>query len=284
MQNRFRHIQWNNGSEVSQRLAAPDALWTVHPMPSGLEAEVVRIAFADIHYAMKIWNKSSKPDAQYQYDLLSELRHQGLSVSQPFGSGIDGMDHPVLLTSFDGEAVKKVNPEMIAEIAKLLSQIHNIQMGERSFFRKYDFIPYFYPGIDQFPDLHDRLQSIVTDSRLKQERLIHGDFNLGNIVEKDGRYTVIDWTNGQLGDHRYDLAWAHFLLKVYTSERIASQFLSAYTSDIPLDLGEYQAFEAMACLRWIFLNRTAELPKRSNTVKRVKNIIKQNAYLQGVGV
>ena len=36
----------------------------------------------------------------------------------------------------------------------------------------------------------------------------HGDFHLGNIVEVDERYMVIDWTNGQLGDSRYDFAWS----------------------------------------------------------------------------
>jgi hypothetical protein len=42
---------------------------------------------------------------------------------------------------------------------------------------------------------------------------------------------------------------------------------------------EINLFEAIACLRWILLNRIADIPKKINTIDRVNNIIMKNSEL-----
>ncbi|KYP82069.1 hypothetical protein AYW79_05880 [Ferroacidibacillus organovorans] len=63
-----------------------------------------------------------------------------------------------------------------------------------------DFVEYFYSGIEAFPSMKEELIRLIASADMNMDRIIHGDFNLGNIVEENGRYTVIDWTNGQFGD------------------------------------------------------------------------------------
>jgi len=114
---------------------------------------------------------------------------------------------------------------------------------------------------------------------MKRDRIIHGDFNLGNILEENGQYTVIDWTNGQLGDPRYDLAWACLLLRIYLSDSKSLTFLYKYQEELPVETDELVIFEALACLRWLLLDRTTGVPKHTDTMKKVRKIVRDNRYL-----
>jgi streptomycin 6-kinase len=139
---------------------------------------------------------------------------------------------------------------------------------------------YFFPGVKEHDDLNSALISLVQIIQIKQDRIIHGDFHLGNIVEKNDRYTVLDWTNGQLGDSRYDFAWSLTLQKIYISHVHARVFRSAYLLENNIQQEELEVFEALACLRWILLNRNGGVPKRPNTIKRVQGLITNNSFLK----
>ncbi|MBN3526709.1 phosphotransferase family protein [Paenibacillus apiarius] len=281
MDNPITDINWTGKTEIIDDLAAQGSSLTVCSLESGLEAEVIKIDTDAASYVLKVWNKGSRPDVGYQYRLLHTLYERGLAVSKPFGWGANSNGESVLLTSYDGIPVLKVNKQKMTEIAHILSNIHKVPTEELddSLLRKYDFIRYFYPEIEQFPELHHQLTHLVENANIRQDTLIHGDFNLGNILENEGQYRVIDWTNGQLGDPRYDVAWSGILMRIYAGERQHSVFLSAYAAENKLVSDEKERFEAMACLRWILLDKLAGLPKRADTMKRVKDIIKKNAHL-----
>ena len=108
---------------------------------------------------------------------------------------------------------------------------------------------------------------------MKSEHLIHGDLNLGNVLEYNNELTVIDWTNGQQGDPRYDIAWSVFLLQIYNGESFASfyrkSFIDLFTNS------ELEAFEAIACIRWILLHRSVGLSKEAETLRRVRGILQK---------
>ncbi|MGQ8872558.1 phosphotransferase [Paenibacillus sp. TSA_86.1] len=115
--------------------------------------------------------------------------------------------------------------------------------------------------------------------QIRQKHLIHGDYNLGNIVEMNGKYTIIDWTNGQYGDPRYDMAWSFFLITIYNGEKYGEFYqaeLRAVNSSMP---DEEPAFEALAWLRWVLLSRGGDVPGDSEVMRRVLNIAAQNPYL-----
>jgi aminoglycoside phosphotransferase (APT) family kinase protein len=263
-------------------LLIQEANLTIHLMDEGFEAEVLKISSDEESYVLKTWSKSSKPDVQFQYRLLDVLSERGGAVSKPVGWGINPNGDKVLLTSFDGTPIHKVNNKTLKELASILARIHQIDIAELEHIQlpKYDFVDYFFPEVIEHADLKQALISLVEQTPMKQDRIIHGDFHLGNIVEDKGRFTVIDWTNGQLGDPRYDFAWSLILLKIHISERYADMFRSAYLLENFMEQEELEVFEAWACLRWILLNRRGSTPKGPNVTKRVKSLIGSNRFLK----
>lgn len=279
--NLLRNMNWAEKSEVVDLLIEQHGSLTISPLTAGLEAEVAKISTDDAGFVLKVWNRGSKPDVGYQFKLLKTMYARGLSVSEPLGWGVDQDNNSVLLTGFDGFPITKLNLALVRRIAAIQSGTHKFpveHLGEINL-PKHDFIGYFFPAIDDHPDIKHLLEQLVAGCDLQQNALIHGDYNLGNILENEGKLTIIDWTNGQLGDPRYDLAWSAVLLKIYASERLARHYAAAYLAEIPYTEEELERFEAIACLRWILLNRVADLPKGKDTRKRVKSLLKGNPYL-----
>jgi len=281
MDNLIRDIGWVERNELIDSISANEDLLTIEPLNSGLEAEVYRIQSAGSSFVLKIWNRTSKPNVELQYKLLKELYSQGIPVSRPLGWGLDKDMNSVLLTSFDGCPVMKVNKPTITMLSKILSDIHmlSIEDMDSSLLRKHDFIRYFYPSIEQHDDIKTLLKELIPRSGMKQDQIIHGDFNLGNVLLAEGKYTIIDWTNAQLGDPRYDIAWSVSLMKIYVSERLGSLYLQSFLSERQYTFEEMELYEAIACLRWVLLNRVADLPKGKDTISRVRNILKNNQYI-----
>ncbi len=282
METSIGRVDWIEKNEVIDDLVNQETTLTMHPMDQGFEAEVMKLSSNKESFVLKVWSKNSKPDIRFQFRLLNVLFEQGLSVSKPLGWGINSNGDSVLLTTFDGTSVNNVNEKKMTDLAKILASIHQIHIEEVGNIQlpKYNFIDYFFPGIKEHSDIYNALISLVQITQIKQERIIHGDFHLGNILEGNEGYTVIDWTNGQLGDPRYDFAWSFILKKIYLSERHADVFRSAYLLENDIQQQEFEVFEALACFRWILLNRNGGTPKGPNTMERVKSLITNNRFLR----
>lgn len=274
-------IEWYERNAILNNLFTSGAELTLSPLSPGLEAEVVKITHGENHYVLKVWNKRSKPDVQRQYRLLEALQRQKIRVSEPIGYGQTEAGDAVLLTRYHGTTVTKVSPSIFKKITSVLADIHRLPADglEITEVAKYDFINYFYSGIEAFPAMKKNLIYLVHTADMKMDRIIHGDFNLGNILVEDGQYTVIDWTNGQLGDPKYDLSWACLLLRIYLSDSKYLTFLYKYQEEIPVAAGELGIFEAMACLRWLLLDQIAGVPKYPDTMKKVRKIVRDNPFL-----
>ncbi|CAN7657941.1 phosphotransferase family protein [Paenibacillus sp. LjRoot56] len=277
----FNGIEWYERNPILINLITSGAELTFSPLSPGLEAEVVKITLGENQFVLKVWNKHSKPDVLRQYRLLEALQRQKIRVSEPIGFGKTEAGDAVLLTRYHGTPVTKVSPSIFKKISSVLADIHRLSpdglVGTEV--AKYDFISYFFPGIEAFPAMKENLIHLVNAADMKMDRIIHGDFNLGNILEDDGEYTVIDWTNGQLGDPRYDLSWACLLLRIYVSDSKYLTFLCKYQEEIPVAADELEIFEAMACLRWLLLDRIAGVPKYPDTMKKVRKIVRDNPFL-----
>ncbi|WP_375104779.1 aminoglycoside phosphotransferase family protein [Paenibacillus sp. RS8] len=283
MRTPITNVNWLEHQEIIMHdLLIQEATLTTYPMDDGFEAEVLKISSGQESFVLKTWSKISKPDVQFQYRLLEVLSERGVAVSKPVGWGINPDGDKVLLTSFDGTPILKVNDKTMKKLASILARIHQIDIAELEHIQlpKYDFVDYFFPEVSEHADLKQALISLVKQTPMKQDRIIHGDFHLGNIVEEQEQFTVIDWTNGQLGDPRYDFAWSFILLKIHLSERYARVFRSAYLLENDIEQEELEVFEAWACLRWILLNRRGSTPKGPNVTKRVKSLIGSNRFLK----
>ena len=256
----------------------------LQPMQGGLEASAYLVAAGDARYVLKVWDRASRTDVEYQYRLLRALWDKGLGVSKPLGAGADEAGHPALLTSYDGAPLTKLDKGGIAKIAELMAGIHRFESDEAACglrLQRHDFAGYFFPGLDAFPDLREQLTGLLHVAKPRQDAVIHGDLHLGNIVEADGRYTSIDWTNGQLGDPGYDLMWAVAITRIYVSARLAEGLKRAYLACNPYPEERLRPFEAIAFLRWLLLHRQGHLPVAAPARKRIEALIRDNEYLHG---
>ncbi|MDF2835262.1 MAG: aminoglycoside phosphotransferase [Paenibacillus sp.] len=274
-------VKWIEKTEALDQLLTAEASYSASAMEQGFEAQVLKIGSPNRSFVLKVWNKSSKPDVGRQFRLLRVLSESGISVSKPYGWGMNENDDPVLLTSWDGMPVAKLTKTSVTELAVLLASIH--RLGNRAMGQidvpAHDFMGYFFAEAGEYDDLQIALRAIVPVAGMRSDNIIHGDYHLNNIVEEGSRLTVIDWTNGQWGDRRYDFAWSYVLKKIYVT-RYAATFRSAYLSELPMDEEELDAFEALAILRWLFLKRRGGTPSRPDTAKRVHSLIAGNRYLR----
>ncbi|OBZ07613.1 hypothetical protein A8L34_26150 [Bacillus sp. FJAT-27264] len=277
-------VNWIEKEDALDALLDQAETLSTQPLKQGFEAEVLGIHSDQERFVLKIWNKDSRPDVGAQYLLLKTLQERGISVSRPIGWGIDPGGDQVLLTTFDGTTIDKVNDKTITEVAGLLSKLHEVNISEieeaSALLPKHDFLDYFFLGASEYPDLYNAAIFLIQTTPLKQNKIIHGDFHSNNIVENNGQYAIIDWTNGQWGDPRYDFAWTYILQKIYDSQPRAEVFRSVYLSDKDIPEEELDAFEALACLRWILLSRRNGVPKRRGTAERVKQLIHNNSFLK----
>lgn len=274
-------IKWHETNHILDNLIASGAELRLTPLSSGLEANVVKITQGEEHFVLKVWDKLSKPDVLRQYRLLEALHLRGVRVSEPVACGRTKTGDSVLLSRYHGTPLTKVSPSVFKKITFILADIHRLHPEELegSAFARYDFVEYFFSGIEAFPAMKEELIRLIESADMKMNRIIHGDFNLGNIVEQNGRYTVIDWTNGQLGDPRYDLSWACLLLRIYLSESKSLTFLYKYQDEMPVTTGELEIFEALSCLRWLLLVRIAGVPQHVDAMKKVRKIVRNNRFL-----
>ncbi|MFF2886369.1 phosphotransferase family protein [Paenibacillus sp. NPDC057967] len=277
-------MDWVEKTEQLEHLLRQNNAFITSPMKQGFEAEVVRLhSDACGSYILKIWNKHSRPDVSFQYRLLSVLFGRGISVSRPLGWGIASEGARALLTTYDGISVDPLNPEKMTVIAGILGELHLLNPHNIKGLNlpRYDFVGYHFQGLDGHDDIAIALQSILPKVQMKQDRIIHGDFHPENIVEDGERYTVIDWTNAQLGDPRYDFAWSYFLLRLYLSEQHALHFRSAYTTAAhELQQQELDLYEALGILRWMLLNRNGHVLAKPEVLQHLSRIIASHAVLK----
>lgn len=279
--NSMSDIVWHETNPILDNLISSESQLTLSALAPGFEAEVVKISKGQENFVLKVWNNRSKPDVLQQYRLLKALHRQSIRVSEPIGYGRTKTGDEVLLTRYHGTQVTKVNPSIFKKIANVFADIHRLRPDEMkgTELTRNDFAGYFFSGIEMFPEMQKELIKLVDSVDMKMDRIIHGDFNLGNILEENGQYTVIDWTNGQLGDPRYDLAWACLLLRIYLSDSKYLTFLYKYQEEMHEETGDLEIFEALACLRWLLLDRNAGVPKNADIVKKVRKIVRDNRFI-----
>lgn len=287
MSNLFLQVEWTKKSiEIDELLAIDDL--EILELGSGMEATVYKVSSAMLNrsYALKLWNKRLPTDVERQYHVLLQLLEAGMSVSKPYGWGRNLNGEYILLTSYDGEPFpfNSVKSSHMKVIAHQLVEIHSLRLSYlQEYLPRYDDIMgYFFPRNEVHSDILELLQKVLEDIEVRTSYLIHGDYNLGNILINQGRFTIIDWTNAQQGDSRYDLAWASFLIKIYSGEECYAEFVKTYIELIPTDDRDIYLFEVLACLRWIWLSRIAPIPLHKDTVPRVKKFIEDHRELEGI--
>jgi aminoglycoside phosphotransferase (APT) family kinase protein len=83
--------------------------------------------------------------------------------------------------------------------------------------------------------------------------VIHGDFHPHNILMRDdGSLVVIDWTQNQISDFRFDLGWTLCLFNEFGDTAVRLTFLDEYEQQIGCKVEQIEYFEVAACLKKLF--------------------------------
>jgi aminoglycoside phosphotransferase (APT) family kinase protein len=86
-----------------------------------------------------------------------------------------------------------------------------------------------------------------------QLALVHGDYHMQNVLlTGTGRSYVIDWTNAEIADYRYDLAWTLLLQGMYDGWAVREAILAAYEAHLGHPVEGLGVFEAFVCARRLF--------------------------------
>ncbi|WP_232016601.1 GNAT family N-acetyltransferase [Paenibacillus baekrokdamisoli] len=283
MEHPLANIDWREQNQRLDDLLNREKI-TVESMRQGFEAEVMKINLDQDSFVLKRWNKDSKPNISMQYRLLIVMTELALPVPKPVAWGVNkDTDHQVLLTSYEGKPLSKFDVNTFTDFGTLLAKIHNTPVSENDseYLPKHNFVDYHYWGIKEYPDLHEALEYLMGIASLKQDRIIHGDYHLDNVVEKDRQYRVIDWTNGQLGDRRFDFAKSILFSSIFfASAWKTAAFRKAYLEENPIPEEELEIFEAMVCLKWLLEHRKGYAKQDRIKFQRLQKIMKANALLQ----
>ncbi len=274
-------IRWQVCSPELQALLVDPQACVVETLVPGFEAQVFKLSVQEQHYVLKLWNEQSNPDIRRQYDVLSMLYQHKLAVSCVYGYGTYH-NQAVLLTSYDGEPIRKITTPHLSLLARELAHLHEIRIDAMQgvAIPAYGQNSYFYSGIDEHSELSALLHTLIQHIEWREPSIIHADYHLANLVYDGERYTIIDWTNIQLLDARLDLAWALLILRLYVSARYERVFRQAYLEARPQAKDQLDAFTALAFLRWLMQYEKGHTPKLPAARKRAQELVQENEWLQ----
>ena len=208
---------------------------------------------------------------------MSQLRKAGYPVPQvllleressPFGKPfvimekIAGQDMWPLL--FDSPLEKQ--QELLTQFCKLFVQLHTLEW--RPFVRDvalydpgnpYTFVdrqleflrsiltsfpcPGFLPVIEWLEARRDQVPCL-------QPSPIHWDFHPRNLLLRDdGSAVVIDWTQVEVSDSRFDLAWTLLLMSTHGTADMRGLILQEYERLAGAEIQHISFFDVFACLK-----------------------------------
>jgi aminoglycoside phosphotransferase (APT) family kinase protein len=83
--------------------------------------------------------------------------------------------------------------------------------------------------------------------------VVHLDYHPGNILLGEaGSATVIDWTQVDVSDHRFDLAWTLMLVSTYEGEVWHQRILGEYERLAGARAEQFEIFEVFACVKRLY--------------------------------
>lgn len=219
-------------------------------------------------YVIKRWKLNLWVDARANYHLLRKLSSLRLPAVPPAGWGFESTDGQVLATRYAGEPIERASHAAIEAFGRTLALIHTAPLDTLGLAAPADSSAFFerlrerfFAGVEAFEDLASLLREARTSLPPLETVLIHGDYHLGNTVRGVQGLTVLDWSEAQLGDWRYDLAWAELLTLIYTGPAARDVLVDAYAATSGRPLGEtLRPYQIVAAIRWLLLSRTAPFP------------------------
>ena len=219
-------------------------------------------------------------DSAHEFHGMTRLLEAGYSVPQmrflerdgsPFGKPFTIMERvygremwPLMFPSY-----KEVTPDMLDLFVRLFVQLHALDWQpflrhlegldasdplafvDRELGRWQEYLARFdMPG---FRPVVDWLEAHKDQVPCKRPSVIHWDFHPGNIlVCEDGTASVIDWTQWDVSDARFDLAWTLLLISTQRDLKWRDVILREYERQAQTRIEGIEYFDVAACAKRLF--------------------------------
>lgn len=219
--------------------------------------------------------------ARREFEALQKLHAAGYPVPQPHRLALDSpfFEQPLLLMAYVpgrpmwdilGSSPPLERERLLRMLAERLAELHHLDWQRFNDQRPAD--PYFWldrwlaevTAISRQLDLGP-FQPALAWLQQHRDRVpchrpapVHWDYHPGNlIVTPEGGAVVLDWTQFQVSDPRFDLAWCLLLLEIYEGpavrQRVHAHYQDAWGEDTA-GLGYFDAAVAFKRLGSIYIS------------------------------
>lgn len=256
---------------------------------SGWESDIIGFHAAwqdesqpgELAMALRLYNGTGASEkASHECHSLISLRAASYPVPKVYDVNVEStiFGKPfIIMEMIDGKTMwallEQANPE---QASKLLDQFNDLvfnlhQLDWRLFWADDDQPlennPYWFidgwlkmagravvsSGVKDFDPVLRWLENRRNLLEWSKPSAVHGDFHPNNVLIKpDGSAVVIDWTNFQIADARYDLAWTLLLARVYAGENVRNMILERYARSSGDSIDHLDIFEVIACIRRLY--------------------------------
>lgn len=131
----------------------------------------------------------------------------------------------------------QVEPRAWVAFGQMLAHVHRAtgqdlvpvpaELYDRTYFETLRLEPYYLYSGRQVPAAQTFLEDLVTDTRARQNALVHGDYSPKNILVHNGVLHLLDFEVCHAGDPAFDVGFAltHALGKAHWHHRLRHTFL-----------------------------------------------------------
>jgi aminoglycoside phosphotransferase (APT) family kinase protein len=244
--------------------------------------------------------------SQREFDGMQILYQLGYPVPQVYHLEREQspFEKPFVLMEFvEGDlmwpAISQGTPtrrrELISQFSELQTALHNldwqpfVSRDERSIIEQdaYIFVDRWlaeiraamnrFPALAAFAPVVEWLEARRKTVPCERPAPIHWDFHPNNLIlQPDGGAVVIDWTQIQVSDPRFDLGWTLLLTGIYEGDEFRNLILQAYENlqgSKVAQLGFFDVAAGLKRLGSVFLSLSAgadQMGMRPEAVERMR--------------
>ncbi len=222
----------------------------------------------------------ARQKAAREFNGMKKLHELGFPVPEVFTLELDDSTFGkpfVIMEKINGQPMGQILDEspdekrrdLITLFCKMFVDLHNLDWRpfapDPSIYDTgdpYGFINQFLSKAQEYVDRFQRADFVPVLDWLKERRsdalcdrlsVIHLDYHPYNILmQEDGKPSVIDWTNIDIGDFRFDLAWTVLLMSGYGNPEARGIVLDEYQRIAARRIEQMEYFDVMASLRRLF--------------------------------
>jgi aminoglycoside phosphotransferase (APT) family kinase protein len=221
---------------------------------------------------------NANPKSQREFEGMQVLYRLGYPVPQVYHLERENspFEKPFLLMErIDGElmwpVLDRAQPQQVAELidqfCALFVRLHALDWQvfvpadqQADFHDPYVFIDgfldllrketEFHPDLSAFAPVLDWLEARRDQVPCGRPAPVHWDFHPANVILKpDGSAVVIDWTQIQVSDPRFDLGWTLLLTGAYAGDEVREMILTGYQRILGVQVEQLAYFDVANCVK-----------------------------------